>query len=142
MSVNAEEVLADHLQNNSTAAAEWALTRKLKDDPRVSRLGQLLRETSIDELPQLFNVLRGDMSCVGPRPITSDEITRYDSRIEFYLRTRPGLTGAWQISGRSDTSYEERVQLDSSYVTGWSLWKDFEILIRTLPAVISRRGSC
>lgn len=141
MCVNGDEVLANHLRNDPSAAAEWAITRKLKEDPRVTRLGRQLRENSVDELPQVFNVIRGEMSCVGPRPITADELAHYNSRIELYLKTRPGLTGAWQVSGRNDTSYEERVLLDSNYVLRWSLRMDLHILIRTLPAIISRRGS-
>jgi exopolysaccharide production protein ExoY len=141
MCVDGDEVLSNHFRSNPSAAAEWTMTRKLREDPRVSLLGRMLRETSIDELPQFFNVIRGEMSCVGPRPITADELCRYNARIELYLKTRPGLTGAWQISGRNDTSYEERVLLDTDYVLSWSLRKDLSILVRTLPAVVSRRGS-
>jgi exopolysaccharide production protein ExoY len=141
MCFNGDEVLSNYFRNNPLAAAEWAKTRKLKTDPRVSALGRMLRETSIDELPQLYNVITGDMSCVGPRPVTSDELCHYEERIELYLKARPGLTGAWQISGRNDTSYEERVRLDTNYVSNWSLRRDLEILMLTLPAVFSRRGS-
>ena len=141
MYVHGDGVFADYLSSDSVAATEWATSRKLKADPRVSRLGRLLRETSIDELPQLFNVIRGDMSCVGPRPITVEEIFQHGCKIDLYFRTRPGLTGAWQVGGRNDTTYDERVVLDSNDVLNWSIPNDVNILARTLPAVISRRGS-
>jgi exopolysaccharide production protein ExoY len=141
MCVNGDEVLEAYFQSNPDAAAEWAVTRKLKTDPRVSLLGRMLRETSIDELPQLFNVIRGDMSCVGPRPITADELCRYEALVGVYLSTRPGLTGAWQVGGRNETSYEERVALDVKYVQSWSLWSDLKILAQTPRAVVTGRGS-
>jgi exopolysaccharide production protein ExoY len=141
MAVDGEKLLAEHLRAKPSAAAEWKMTQKLKNDPRVSRLGLMLRKTSIDELPQLLNVVRGDMSCVGPRPITPDETVRYGSRIHLYFGTRPGITGAWQVTGRNETSYEQRVLLDSSYVRDWSIRKDVNILLRTLPVLFSCRGS-
>ncbi|MBR0749952.1 sugar transferase [Bradyrhizobium japonicum] len=141
MCVNGDRVLEAYFQNNPAAAAEWAITRKLKTDPRVSLLGRMLRETSIDELPQLFNVIRGDMSCVGPRPITADELCRYEALVGVYLSTRPGLTGAWQVGGRNETSYAERVALDVKYVQSWSLRNDLKIIVRTPRVVVSRRGS-
>jgi UDP-galactose-lipid carrier transferase len=141
MAVNAEKVLAHTLATNSEAAAEWALTQKLRNDPRVTRVGRILRSTSIDELPQLFNVLIGDMSLVGPRPIVDAEVDRYGKDMEFYYRCKPGMTGLWQISGRSDTTYNQRVELDDWYVKNWSLWHDLAILMRTVPALLKREGA-
>ena len=114
----------------------------MKNDVRVTRIGRFLRATSLDELPQLVNVVRQDMSLVGPRPIVRQEIHRYSDRIGFYYETYPGLTGLWQISGRSDMAYDERVALDTWYVQNWSLWLDFVILMKTIPAVVRGRGAC
>ena len=132
---DADEILAAHLAESPEAAREWHATRKLKADPRITRLGRVLRASSIDELPQFFNVLAGEMSCVGPRPITFDELYRYGSGAGDYLRVRPGLTGLWQISGRSSISYQQRVDLDLSYVRDWSLRRDLLIMLKTLPAL-------
>jgi len=137
MVTNGDEVLAAHLAANPEAAKEWNTTRKLKDDPRVTPLGRILRKTSIDELPQLFNVLRGDMSCVGPRPIVQAELERYGSHASFYLRTRPGLTGMWQVNGRSKLTYRQRIALDCHYVRFWSLKRDFMLLVMTVPALLA-----
>jgi UDP-galactose-lipid carrier transferase len=142
MVVDAERVLCAALAADPELAAEWAATRKLRSDPRVTPIGRFLRATSIDELPQLFNVLRLDMSLVGPRPIVDQEVDRYGRDIAYYYDTRPGITGLWQVSGRSDTTYEERVQLDSWYVRNWTLWHDITILAKTFPAVLRRRGAC
>jgi exopolysaccharide production protein ExoY len=139
MGVDAEARLARHLARDPEAAREWRETQKLRRDPRVGVLGGLLRQTSLDELPQLFNILRGDMSCVGPRPVTQEELARYGARVDCYLRARPGLTGAWQVAGRSSAGYETRVQLDAEYVHGWSLWADLGILCRT-PMAVARLG--
>ena len=141
MSVAGDRILAAHLAANPDARREWEETRKLKNDPRVSRLGWALRAYSVDELPQVINVLRGDMSFVGPRPVVDEELDRFGPNAALYLAARPGITGLWQVSGRSDTSYEERVALDSKYVTGWSLWGDLRIVLQTVPAVIGARGS-
>ncbi len=141
MVMNGDEVLQRHLARSTDAAREWAETRKLKQDPRVTRLGMVIRKLSIDELPQLINVLRGEMSIVGPRPIVPDEIAMYGQHAELYLSARPGLTGLWQVSGRNDKSYEERVVLDCHYVRNWSLLTDFVIMVRTIPAVLSSRGT-
>jgi lipopolysaccharide/colanic/teichoic acid biosynthesis glycosyltransferase len=143
MVVNADRMLADHLAASPLAAAEWAHHRKLTNDPRVTRIGAILRKTSLDELPQLINVLRGEMSLVGPRPVVSDELREhYGPTGRFvYSAMRPGITGLWQISGRSDTSYRERVTLDIAYGRNWSLLLDIKILVRTLPAVLTRRGA-
>ncbi len=142
MAVNGDALLTELLSRDEAAAREWAETQKLKNDVRVTRIGRFLRATSLDELPQLVNVMRQDMSLVGPRPIVTQEIHRYKDRIGFYYETYPGLTGLWQISGRSDMAYDERVALDTWYVQNWSLWLDFVILMKTIPAVVRRRGAC
>jgi exopolysaccharide production protein ExoY len=136
MVADSETVLRTHLANCPAAAAEWKLTRKLTNDPRITMLGAFLRKTSLDELPQFFNILRGEMSCVGPRPIVSEELELYSDKVGDYLCARPGVTGLWQISGRSSTSYEQRVSLDSQYARRWSFSKDLAIMVRTLPAVL------
>jgi exopolysaccharide production protein ExoY len=141
MMVDADAVLEQYLRESPEAAQEWRQTRKLKSDPRITSVGAVLRQLSLDELPQLINIIRGEMSVVGPRPIVSDEITLYGSHAPFYLRARPGLTGAWQVSGRNDVSYEGRVALDRAYVGNWSLWIDIKIVLRTIPAVITARGT-
>jgi len=135
------EALSLHLSSNPQAAMEWAETCKLKDDPRITRVGRLLRSASLDELPQLINILRGEMSLVGPRPITEEEAARYGSAIGLYHAVRPGITGLWQIGGRSSLSYERRVQLDSQYVLERTLWIDLLIVVKTIPAVLSRDGA-
>jgi exopolysaccharide production protein ExoY len=132
MAPNADSILQDYLAKEAHAADEWRQTQKLMKDPRVTRLGRVLRKTSIDELPQLINVLRGEMSCVGPRPILPEELKRYGRHLDSYLSTRPGLTGMWQVSGRGKTSYEERVALDHCYVSDWSLLLDLKILMKTI----------
>jgi exopolysaccharide production protein ExoY len=132
MAPNADALLQDYLASEEQAASEWRLTQKLMKDPRVTRLGRVLRKTSIDELPQLINVLRGEMSCVGPRPILPEELKRYGRYLESYLSTRPGLTGMWQVSGRGKVSYEERVALDHRYVSDWSFLLDLKILMKTI----------
>jgi undecaprenyl-phosphate galactose phosphotransferase len=141
MVVNADGTLRRLLARDPAAAEEWAATQKLHNDPRITRIGHFLRASSLDELPQLFNVLRGEMSLVGPRPIVRAEVARYGSNIEHYYAAKPGLTGLWQVSGRSDMSYERRVQLDVWYVRNWSLWHDFAILFKTIPAVFLQRGA-
>jgi undecaprenyl-phosphate galactose phosphotransferase len=132
---NAAEALAELLARDPEARAEWARDRKLKDDPRVTPLGRLLRRTSLDELPQLVNVVRGEMSLVGPRPVVPDELERYGEAKAYYLQVRPGLTGLWQVSGRSDLDYGRRVALDAWYARNWTLWYDLLILVRTLLVV-------
>ncbi len=121
--------------------AEWEATRKLRVDPRLTRVGRALRRTSLDELPQLWNVFRGQMSLVGPRPIVAEEAPRYGEALDLYSQVLPGLTGLWQVSGRSDTSYAERVRLDTHYVRGWSIWMDIEILARTVWIVLTGSGA-
>ena len=129
------------LERDPAAKAEWDDTQKLTNDPRITHIGRLLRATSLDELPQLINILRQDMSLVGPRPIIEQEIVRYGENIVYYYETKPGLTGLWQVSGRSDTSYVQRVQLDCWYVRNWSMWHDVAILAKTVPAVLLRKGA-
>ena len=138
---DADAVLHHLLETDGAAAAEWADTQKLRADPRITTIGRLLRRTSLDELPQLLNVLRLEMSLVGPRPIVAAEIPRYGDEIAYYYETRPGLTGLWQVSGRSETGYGYRVRLDTWYVKNWSVWNDLVILARTIPAVLQRRGA-
>lgn len=138
----AESLLEQHLASNPSASEEWHRSWKLRKDPRVTRLGQLLRISSADELPQLVNVLLGDMSLVGPRPVTPNELQQhYGDDKYFYLQFRPGITGLWQISGRNECSYPERVSLDVKYAQNWSLHRDVLILLRTVPAVVSGRGA-
>ena len=143
MVVDADKKLAEYLATNTDAAEEWARQRKLAQDPRVTRIGAILRKTSLDEVPQLINVLRGEMSMVGPRPVVREELEQHygpDGRI-VYSAMRPGITGLWQISGRSDTTYRERVTLDIAYGSSWSLYLDLKILLWTVPAVLARRGA-
>jgi len=136
MANNSEQILLKHLASDPKAAEEWSQNRKFRNDPRVTRLGRLLRKSSLDELPQLFNVLRGEMSCVGPRPVVADELPRYGNLVGDYLRARPGLTGAWQVMGRDHIDYPSRVSIDSDYVRNWSIWSDFVILWQTVFAVM------
>ncbi|MCJ2056403.1 sugar transferase [Methylobacterium sp. J-048] len=136
-----DAILAGHLAAYPQARAEWEATHKLTRDPRVTTLGQVLRKTSLDELPQLWNVMRGEMSLVGPRPIVQSEVTRYGAAFATCFSVPPGLTGLWQVSGRSDTTYAERVALDLDYAGRWSLRRDIAIMLRTVPAVLRQRGS-
>jgi len=138
---NADAALKEYLAANPAAREEFAATQKLRHDPRITRVGEFLRKTSLDELPQLWNVINGDMSLVGPRPIVNDEIARYADVYRLYCRVRPGITGLWQVSGRSLTTYEERVRLDSRYVRNWSPWLDLYILVRTVKTVLFREGA-
>lgn len=140
MVVDADRRLEDHLKAHPAAAFEWRMTQKLKDDPRVTALGVMLRKTSLDELPQLLNIIKGDMSIVGPRPIVRAEMAKYGPALAAYFRARPGLTGQWQVSGRNDLSYDKRVALDRHYIEEWSFSKDLQILIKTFGVVVSSRG--
>lgn len=143
MVANADEVLEDYLSSNPEARREWNANQKLQNDPRIiPGIGRILRRTSLDELPQLLNVIVGDMSLVGPRPIVSTEIEKYGDVFELYKRVRPGLTGLWQVTGRNNTSYADRVRLDAYYVRNWSLWLDYFLLLRTVRTVLLREGSC
>lgn len=141
MAENAQDLLDRYLAANPDLRQEWEETQKLKDDPRITRIGHFLRKSSLDELPQLLNVLRGEMSLVGPRPIVEDEIVKYGKDYELYMQVRPGITGLWQISGRSDTSYDERVALDRYYISNWSVWLDIHIICRTIPEVLCGKGA-
>lgn len=141
MAIDAQKRLADYLATEPAAQLEWIEHQKLRDDPRITPLGAFLRRSSLDELPQVFNVLRGDMSLVGPRPIVEDEIPRYGRRFKDYCRVKPGITGLWQVNGRSDVSYRRRVAMDTIYARSKSLRLDLWILMMTIPAVALRRGS-
>ncbi|MGB9152239.1 MAG: undecaprenyl-phosphate galactose phosphotransferase WbaP [Alphaproteobacteria bacterium] len=141
MVTNSDAALKKYLAENAEAREEWKRDHKLRNDPRVTSIGNFLRRTSIDELPQLLNVLRGDMSIVGPRPIIVAETEKYDNDISHYYRVRPGITGLWQVSGRNDVSYAQRVQMDSWYVRNWSLWHDIAIICKTVPVVLNRSGA-
>lgn len=138
---NAAEVLSRHLDEDPEAAAEWQANHKLRNDPRVTRIGRLLRRSSLDELPQLWNVLRGDMSLAGPRPVVDAEVPFYGASWPLYVLAKPGLTGLWQVSGRNDTTYRRRVELDSSYVRNWSLKLDFILLLKTVRVVLKGKGA-
>jgi len=138
---NSKQRLEEVLASCPEARAEWEKDFKLKNDPRITSIGSFLRKTSLDELPQLFNVLKGDMSLVGPRPIVEDELRRYGSLTGKYLSTRPGMTGLWQVSGRNDTTYRERVSLDCYYVDNWKLHTDLFLLVKTLTVVFHGRGA-
>jgi len=141
MRVDAEAVLQAALEQDPVAAREWAEHRKLRRDPRVTPLGRILRAASLDELPQLLNVLLGEMSMVGPRPIVPEEVSRFGSDISYYYQARPGLTGLWQVSGRSDLPFTVRVELDVQYIRTYSLRSDVAILRRTIAAVLLQRGA-
>lgn len=138
---NSDQVLDNLLKNNPTAKQEWEKEFKLKNDPRITKLGKFLREYSFDELPQLFNVLIGQMSLVGPRPIVANELERYQDDLEYYLMAKPGMTGLWQVSGRNDVDYKTRVYFDAWYVKNWSLWNDIVILLKTIRVVLKGNGA-
>lgn len=140
MAIDSEARLKRLLATDPMAKLEWERDHKLRNDPRITRIGRFLRKSSLDELPQLFNVLKGEMSLVGPRPIVAEEVPRYHREFTLYTATRPGLTGLWQISGRNDLTYEERVALDSQYIEKWSLWLDVKVILMTIPALIKARG--
>lgn len=145
MCPNADTLLRELLERDPAACAEWSAAQKLRRDPRITPVGAVLRATSLDELPQLWNVLRGDMSLVGPRPVTEAEIAnRYEplGAATAYKSVRPGITGLWQVSGRNETSYEHRVMLDCRYVRELSIRTDVRILLRTMSAVLRRDGAC
>lgn len=141
MVMNSKEVLDELLRTDPEARAEWEKDFKLKNDPRITKIGAFIRKTSLDELPQLFNVLKGEMSLVGPRPIVAEELDRYQDDVEYYLMAKPGMTGLWQVSGRNDVDYSTRVYFDSWYVKNWSLWNDIAILFKTVNVVLKRDGA-
>lgn len=139
---DAEEQLQEILTNNEDIRREWEQSWKIKGDPRVTRIGKFLRTTSLDELPQLINVLKGQMSLVGPRPVTQSEIdTYYKNTADLYFSVFPGISGLWQVSGRSDMSYDDRIALDSWYIRNWNLWLDVVILLKTIKVVLKRKGA-
>lgn len=138
---NAAEKLQEVLDNDPEAKREWELTQKLTNDPRITPLGKFIRATSIDELPQLLNIIRGDMSVVGPRPIQFSEFSKYGDDLAHYCSVRPGLTGLWQVSGRSNVGYVERVALDKRYVQTRTFWGDLVIIFKTVPAVLKSDGA-
>ncbi|MFN3265799.1 MAG: undecaprenyl-phosphate galactose phosphotransferase WbaP [Deinococcales bacterium] len=138
---NADRILEVYLQANPELRKEWQEAQKLQNDPRVTGVGNFLRRTSLDELPQIWNVLKGEMSLVGPRPITKEELNRYKDSAKLYAKVLPGMTGLWQVSGRSNTSYEQRIALDNYYVRNWSLWLDIYILARTFWVLLFRKGA-
>ena len=141
MVVNADAVLEDLLERDAEARREWASCHKLRDDPRITPVGRWLRRTSLDELPQIWNVIKGEMSLVGPRPVVYEEVPRYGRRARHYLSVQPGMTGLWQVSGRNDTGYRRRVAMDVWYVRNQSLGLDCLILLKTVSVVISARGA-
>jgi exopolysaccharide production protein ExoY len=136
MVTDAPDRLRQLLESDPAAAEEWEANRKLRYDPRVTAIGAILRKSSLDELPQLFNVLKGDMSIVGPRPVTEEELVRYLSAVNAYLACRPGITGLWQVSGRSKTTYNKRIACDTFYARNWSMTLDAKIFIVTIPALL------
>ena len=141
MILNADQKLQQYLEESPELKAEWLATHKLKRDPRVTRVGAILRKLSLDELPQFWNILVGEMSLIGPRPIVDAEIERYGKCFELYIQARPGLTGLWQVSGRSDTSYKRRVELDEYYLLNRSIKLDLLILVKTVFVVLGRKGA-
>lgn len=141
MAVNADVLLKELLERDPQARAEWNRDFKLKNDPRITSIGHFLRKTSLDELPQLWNVLKGEMSLVGPRPIVDAELERYGNQIDYYLEAKPGVTGLWQVSGRNDVSYDTRVYLDAWYVKNWSLFNDIVILLKTVKVIFKKDGA-
>lgn len=141
MCVNSSEVLEQYLAKHPKARAEWNRTHKLRFDPRVTPVGNFLRRYSLDELPQAWNVILGQMSMVGPRPIVAAEVEKYADNFDFYCRVKPGVTGLWQVSGRSKLTYEARVKLDCHYVEHWSLFRDVRIMFATFKSVVNRDGA-
>lgn len=138
---DADKLLDACLESDPELAAEWQENHKLKNDPRLTRIGDFLRKTSLDELPQIINILKGEMTLVGPRPIVSAETPKYGRHFSEYCESHPGLTGLWQTSGRNNTTYSQRVALDHYYLTHWSIWLDLWILVRTIPVALGGRGA-
>jgi Undecaprenyl-phosphate galactose phosphotransferase WbaP len=138
---SADQILDRYLERYPEARLEWEASQKLKDDPRITKIGSVLRKLSLDELPQLWNVFKGEMSMVGPRPIVQDEVRHYHEGYKLYKQVRPGITGLWQVSGRNDTSYNSRVRMDEYYVRNWSIWLDIYIILKTVWVVLRRDGA-
>jgi len=141
MVIDADQQLSKIFNTNPHLKTEWQLDQKMREDPRITRLGKWLRKSSLDELPQLFNILLGEMSFIGPRPITQEEIKRYGDRFSYYQKLKPGITGLWQVSGRNELSYVDRVRLDQYYVENCSLKLDLRILLKTFTVVLQRKGA-
>ena len=141
MILNSEQILESYLDNHPKEKVIWKQNQKLYNDPRVTKFGRFLRMFSLDELPQIFNVIRGDMSLVGPRPIVDEEIVKYGESFKLYKSIKPGITGLWQISGRSNLSYAQRIELDIYYIKNVSFFLDLSILIKTLPVIIFKKGA-
>ncbi|RVU84466.1 hypothetical protein EOL70_09380 [Leucothrix sargassi] len=141
MIMDSQQFLENFLATNPEARAEWNKDFKLKNDPRITRVGSFLRKTSLDELPQLFNVLKGDMSLVGPRPVVEDELARYGALAQKYITARPGMTGLWQVTGRNDTTYRERISLDCYYIENWRAHTDMFLMFKTLSVIFQGRGA-
>ncbi|MCA8958388.1 MAG: sugar transferase, partial [Planctomycetes bacterium] len=142
MVIDADRKLAEYLAEHPELQREWQETHKLKSDPRITRVGRFLRRSSLDELPQIWSVLTGRMSLVGPRPIVADEVVKYGDAYALYTSVPPGITGLWQVSGRNNTTYPQRVALDAAYVRNWSIWLDLYVLYRTVKTVLRREGAC
>lgn len=138
---DAQDRLQQVLDSDPAAAAEWAEFQKLRNDPRVTPVGRFLRKSSLDELPQLFNILRGEMGVIGPRPVTSQELHRYGANLHFYRAVRPGVLGLWQVNGRNTLTYDQRVAMDIEYVRTWTIWSDLGILIKAVPVVLFGKGA-
>ena len=141
MIVGADEILKEYLANNEEARIEFEQNQKLKNDPRITKLGNFLRKTSLDEFPQFINILKGDMSLVGPRPIVDREIELFGDKMKTVHSVRPGLTGYWAANGRSDTTYEQRVEMEAYYAENFSLLLDIKIILKTIKSVIKKEGA-
>lgn len=141
MCIGADKKLKEYLENNEEARKEFEKTHKLQNDPRITKIGNFLRKTSLDELPQMINILKGDMSFVGPRPVVEKEVEEYGTNKDKFLSVRPGLTGYWQVNGRSNTTYEERMKMELYYVDNCSLWLDIKIFFKTFITVFKKEGA-
>lgn len=141
MCIGADEKLKEYLASNEEARKEFKKTHKLQNDPRITKIGNFLRKTSLDELPQMINILKGDMSFVGPRPVVEKEVEEYGEKKEKFLSVKPGLTGYWQVNGRSNTTYEERMKMELYYVDNCSLWLDIKIFFKTFKTVFKKEGA-
>mgnify|MGYP000557374981 FL=1 len=141
MCIGADKKLKEYLENNDEAREEFEKTHKLQNDPRITKIGNFLRKSSLDELPQMINILKGDMSFVGPRPVVEKEVEEYGTNKDKFLSVRPGLTGYWQVNGRSNTTYEERMKMELYYVDNCSLWLDIKIFFKTFITVFKKEGA-
>lgn len=141
MATNSQELLKELLEKDKDARKEWETSFKLKNDPRITQIGYFLRKTSLDEIPQLLNILKGEMSVVGPRPVTQQELPMYNQSLKYYLISKPGLTGLWQVNGRNNVDYNARVEFDTDYVRNWSFIRDILIIFKTLKVVLKREGA-